>query len=111
MKNEQQHPEAVERLNPRTALYIKMAIEQYHNLYIPAAREKGLKLMTEADYVVLALENYDDFEVHIKQCQLLGHKMQTEQIGSIEVTACIRCGATGQLGELLLLQQGIEPEA
>lgn len=106
-EQEKQYGADEPQISPRQRLYIQMAIDQYHSLYIPAANAQGLDQMSEADYVVLALENYDQFEAHIEQCKLFGHQMQTIFLAGHEITACCRCGVTEQLSEIILIAQGL----
>lgn len=91
------------QLSQREQLFIKLAIDQYNTLFLPTAAELGIENpISERDYVVLALTNFDEFEKNVQQCRLFGHKMETQTITGKEITGCIRCGSTMQLAELLL---------
>jgi len=91
-----------EELSNRKRLYIQLAIQQYNDIYLPLAKQEGLKKITsERDYVARALDNYEDFEKHLAQCELLGHRMDTINMFGKNVTACSRCGFTEQLADIL----------
>jgi len=88
-------------LSPQTEIFVRMSIEHYKKLYIPAATAKGFKnLMPEREYVALALENLAEFEAHLAHCELFGHKDETIMLGETQVTACARCGLTQDMAKI-----------
>lgn len=91
-------PETVSR---REQLFIRLAIDQYNSLYLPAAKAAGLTLISERDYVALALENFDGFEANLAKCEKVGHENEIIFVNQTEITACVRCGLTDQLAELM----------
>lgn len=94
--------EEPEKISQRKQLYITLAIQQYTDIYLPLAKQEGLKKITsERDYVARALENFENWETQSQQCQLLGHQPTTLHMYGKDVTACARCGVTEQLSDIL----------